>query len=132
MTFIQTPEAAPAGGHYSQAVVHNGLLYVSGLLPILANGEKLTEAPFAEQVQAVFENLTAILATANSAPEQVLQVRVYLTDVALWPEFNRLYAAFFGAHKPARAIVPVPALHYGFIIELEATAVCTNESSRVE
>lgn len=124
MTFIQTPEAAPAGGHYSQAVVHNGLVYVSGLLPILPTGEKLTEASFADQVQAVFQNLIAILAAAGSAPEQVLQVRIYLTDVGRWPEFNQLYAAFFGTHKPARAIVPVPALHYGFRIELEATAVC--------
>jgi 2-iminobutanoate/2-iminopropanoate deaminase len=123
MTFIQTPDAAPAGGHYSQAVVHNGLVYVSGLLPIRPTGEKLTEAPLSEQFEAICQSLTAILAAAGSAPNRVLQVRIYLTDVADWPELNRLYAAFFGPHKPARAIVPVPALHYGLRIELEAVAV---------
>ena len=52
----------------------------------------------------------------------MLQVRIYITDVSDWPEVNRLYASFFGGHKPARAIVPVPALHYGLNIELEAVA----------
>ncbi|CCG99133.1 Protein HMF1 High dosage growth inhibitor [Fibrella aestuarina BUZ 2] len=127
MMFIQTPDAAPAGGHYSQAVTHNGLVYVSGLLPVLPSGEKLIDAPLARQVQAVLENLNAILTAAHSAPDQVLQVRIYVIDINDWTEINRLYMAFFGPHKPARAVVPVPTLHYGLRLELEATAVCSNE-----
>ncbi|MEZ0609562.1 RidA family protein [Fibrella sp. WM1] len=127
MTFIQTPDAAPAAGHYSQAVAHNGLVYIAGLLPVLPSGEKLTDAPLARQVQAVLENLNAILTAAGSAPDQVLQVRVYVTDINDWTEVNRLYMAFFGPHKPARAVVPVPTLHYGLRLELEATAVCTKD-----
>jgi 2-iminobutanoate/2-iminopropanoate deaminase len=123
MTFIHTPDATPAGGHYTQAVVHNGLVYISGLLPIRPTGEKLTDAPLSEQFEVVCQSLSAILAAADSAPDQVLQVRIYLTDVQDWPEINRLYADFFGPHKPARAIVPVPALHYGLKVELEAVAV---------
>ena len=56
-------------------------------------------------------------------PGDVLQVRVYLTDIADWPAFNTLYAAWAGAARPARAVVPVPALHYGFRIEIEAVAL---------
>ncbi|NID12036.1 RidA family protein [Fibrivirga algicola] len=122
MTFIYSSKAAPVAGHYAPAVVHNGLVYVSGILPITAAGEKLTEAPLARQVETVFYNLRAILLAAGSAPDQVLQVRIYVTDIGDWGDINRLYAAFFGDHKPARAVVPVPALHYGLKLELEATA----------
>lgn len=122
MTFIETSSAAPAGGHYSQAVAHTGLLYISGLLPVLPTGEKLTGAPLTRQVEAVLDNLRAILAAGGSAPEQVIQVRIYVTDINDWGEVNRLYAAFFGSHKPARAVVPVPTLHYGLRLELEAIA----------
>ena len=122
MTFVYPSDAAPAGGHYAPAVVHNGLVYVSGILPVSASGEKLTDAPLALQAEAVFYNLRAVLLAAGSAPDQVLQVRIYVTDINDWGDINRLYAAFFGDHKPARAVVPVPALHYGLRLELEATA----------
>ncbi|MEZ0487439.1 RidA family protein [Fibrella sp. GW2-5] len=122
MEFIHATKVAPVGGHYSPAVVHNGLVYVSGILPVTPSGDHLTNAPLALQAETVFYTLRAILLAANSAPDQVLQVRIYLTDVNDWGDINRLYAAFFGDHKPARAIVPVPALHYGLRLELEATA----------
>ena len=122
MTFVHPSDTAPAGGHYTPAVVHNGLVYVSGILPVSASGEKLTNAPLARQVEAVFYNLRAVLLAAGSAPDQVLQVRIYVTDINDWGDINRLYAAFFGDHKPARAVVPVPVLHYGLKLELEATA----------
>ena len=127
MTFIHASEAAPAGGHYSPAVVHNGLVYVSGILPVTSAGEKLTDAPLEQQAGVVFANLRAILREADSTPDHVLQVRLYVTDVNDWPAVNQLYAAFFGDHKPARAIVPVPALHYGLKLELEAIAAVQTE-----
>jgi hypothetical protein len=52
-----------------------------------------------------------------------VQVRVYVTDIALWPAFNAIYAAWAGASRPARAVVPVPMLHHGLLIEIEAVAV---------
>jgi 2-iminobutanoate/2-iminopropanoate deaminase len=122
MQFIHPPKVAPAGGHYTPAVVHNGLVYISGILPVTPGGEKLTDAPLTRQVEAVLYNLRAILEAAGSAPDQVLQVRIYVTDIGDWSDVNRLYADFFGDHKPARALVPVPALHYGLKLELEATA----------
>ena len=114
--------AAP-GGHYSHAVAGGGLVFVSGQLPIAADGTKLNEAPFAAQAQQVLDNVAQALAGAGSSVEKLLQVRVYVTDIASWPEFNAIYATWAGAARPARAVVPVPQLHYGFKIEVEAVAL---------
>ena len=122
MTLINTPHAAQPGGHYSQAIVHEKTAYLAGILPVLPNGEKLTDASIEAQTEAVLGNLRAILAACGSSPEQVLHVRIYLTDIAEWGTINAMYANFFGSHAPARAVVPVPALHYGFKLELEAVA----------
>jgi enamine deaminase RidA (YjgF/YER057c/UK114 family) len=67
--------------------------------------------------------VAAALRAAGSSPQQLVQVRVYITDIALWPEFNALYASWIGAHRPARAVVPVPQLHHGLKIEVEAVAL---------
>ena len=119
---IVTANASPAGGHYSQAIKHGELVFVSGLLPILPNGRKLTGAPFEEQAAAVLQNLDSIVAAAGSSLSKLVQVRVYITDIGNWGKFNELYAAALGTHKPARAVVPVPALHFGVLLEVEAIA----------
>jgi reactive intermediate/imine deaminase len=111
------------GGHYSHAVVANGMVFVSGQLPITPAGEKLSDAPFERQAQQVLDNLQAILEGAGSGIDRLVQVRVYLADVEHWPAFNAVYAAWAGSAKPARAVVPVPGLHFGLLIEVEATAL---------
>ena len=117
------PALASPGGHYSHAVAAGGFVFVSGQLPITAAGEKLSSASFEVQARQVLENVAAALAGAGSAVHKLVQVRVYVTDIADWPAFNALYAAWAGAAKPARAVVPVPVLHYGFRIEVEAVAL---------
>jgi 2-iminobutanoate/2-iminopropanoate deaminase len=114
--------AAP-GGHYSHAVAGGGLVFVSGQLPIARDGTRLNEAPFAEQARQVLDNVAQALAGGGSSVEKLLQVRVYVTDIASWPEFNAIYAQWAGTARPARAVVPVPQLHYGFKIEVEAVAL---------
>jgi 2-iminobutanoate/2-iminopropanoate deaminase len=114
--------AAP-GGHYSHAVVANGFVYVSGQLPIAPDGKKLNEDSFAAQSKQVLDNVALALKGAGSGVDKLVQVRVYVTDIAQWPEFNTIYAAWAGAARPARAVVPVPQLHYGFKIEVEAVAL---------
>ncbi|UHG91282.1 RidA family protein [Spirosoma oryzicola] len=123
MTFIETPNAPKPGGHYSQAVVHGDLVFISGILPITPSGEKLTEATVLEQMQQVLKNLDAILEAAGSTREKVLKVTVFIADMEAWGPVNQLYTHFFGDHRPARSIVPVLPLHYGFGIELEAVAI---------
>jgi 2-iminobutanoate/2-iminopropanoate deaminase len=114
--------AAP-GGHYSHSVSANGFVFVSGQLPIATDGTKLHGASFENQAHQVLDNVARTLVAAGSDISQLVQVRVYITDMQLWPNFNKIYAAWAGAARPARAVVPVPELHYGFKLEVEAIAV---------
>lgn len=120
---VVTDKASPALGHYSQALVSGGQVFVSGLLPVAPDGRKLAAHTFAEQAQQVLRNLKAVLLASGSDLQHLLSVRVYITDIANWATFNQLYADMLGKHKPARAVVPVPVLHYGFLLEVEAVAV---------
>jgi len=114
---------AASGGHYSHAVKANGFVFVAGQLPIARDGAKLTDAPFEQQAQQTLDNIAAALKAAGSAIDRLVQVRIYVTDIALWPTFNAIYATWIGTSRPARAVVPVPQLHYGFKIEVEAVAL---------
>lgn len=119
---VLTPNAPKPGGHYSQAIIHNGLIYVAGQLPIdPATGEKQLGS-IEEQTEQVLANLRAILEAAGSNLGRVLKTTVYVSDIELWGKVNEIYARTFGEHCPARALVPVKELHYGFKIEIEAIA----------
>lgn len=111
---------APPGGHYSHAMVAGGLVFVSGQLPITPSGERLNQASFEEQALQTLANVQAALEAAGSNIAQLVQVRVYITSIGNWLAFNQLYKAWAGQSTPARAVVPVPELHYGFAIEVEA------------
>ena len=69
------------------------------------------------------KEVLAALKAAGSAIDRLVQVRVYVTDIGSWPVFNTIYATWIGTSRPARAVVPVPQLHYGFKIEIEAVAL---------
>jgi reactive intermediate/imine deaminase len=114
--------AAPAG-HYSHAVKANGFVFVSGQLPIGPGGERLTDASFEAQARQVLANVGAALSSAGSSVEHLVQVRAYLTDIGDWAAFNAIYAEWAGTARPARCAVPVPALHYGFKVEVEAVGL---------
>lgn len=122
INFVETPNAPKPGGHYSQAVVHNDLIYIAGQLPIdPATGEKKL-GPIEEQAEQVLANIRAILQAAGSDMNRLLKLTVYISDIELWGKVNEVYAHALGNHRPARAIVPVNELHYGFKIEIEAIA----------
>ena len=120
---INPETLAKPGGHYSHAVVAGGLVFVSGQLPIAPDGAKLNAASFDEQARQVLLNVELALVAAGSSVAQLAQVRVYVTDIDNWPAFNTIYAQWAGAGRPARAVVPVSQLHFGFLIEVEAVAV---------
>lgn len=120
---VDVPALAKPGGHYSHAVRGAGLVFVSGQLPIRPEGLRLTEASFEDQARQTLSNVEQALLASGSEIAKLLQVRVYLDDIDNWPAFNVIYAAWAGAALPARAIVPVPALHFGLKIEIEATAL---------
>jgi 2-iminobutanoate/2-iminopropanoate deaminase len=120
---INPATMALPGGHYSHCVCAGGFIFISGQLPIAPDGSRLNEAPFEQQARQVLDNVARALRAAGSSIAGLTQVRVYVTDIASWPAFNAVYAAWAGAARPARAVVPVPELHYGFKIEVEAVAV---------
>jgi enamine deaminase RidA (YjgF/YER057c/UK114 family) len=72
-------------------------------------------------------NLFAVLEAGNSSASEVIKVTVYIVGVERWPEFNRIYARIFGDHRPARSVVPVPELHYGYLVEIDAVAAAQSK-----
>lgn len=119
---ILTPNAPAPGGHYAQAIVHGDFVFVAGQLPIdPVTGEKCL-GEIEEQTLLTLRNLEAILVAAGSDLNKVIKTTVFISDISLWGRVNTVYAQFFGDWRPARSVVPVSELHYGFKIEIEAVA----------
>ena len=122
MREIFSPNAPKPAGHYSQAVIHDNIIYVSGQLPIdPATGQKRLGS-IEEQTEQVLKNLAEIIKAAGSDINEVIKTTVYISDIQLWDRVNEVYGNFFGEHRPARAVVPIKNLHFGFDIEIEAIA----------
>lgn len=116
-------DAAPApAGHYSQAMRSGNDLYISGQLPIRADKAPLPDMGFETQVRQAIANMLAILTAAGGQPDDLCRVTAYIVGVENWPEFNRIYGDMLGDARPARTVVPVPQLHYGFLVEVDAIA----------
>ena len=122
MQVIETRDAPTAAGHYSQAIVHNGVVYVAGQLPIDPKDKNRPVGSIEEQTERTLRNVEAILVAAGSGLDRVLQMTIYISDIELWGGVNTAYARVMGSHKPARAVVPVNDLHYGYQIEIQAIA----------
>ncbi|WP_370679102.1 RidA family protein [Comamonas sp. GB3 AK4-5] len=121
--YVQVAALAQPGGHYSHACSGGGMVFISGQLPITPAGERLVDAPFEAQAAQVLANVQAALLAAGSQIDQLVQVRVYVDDIANWPAFDQLYRAWAGASRPARAVVPTGPLHFGCKVEMEAVAL---------
>ena len=115
-----------SNGHYSTCIEHNGLLYVSGQLPIDTNTGVIPKS-VEEQTDLVLQKLLVIVNEAGSSLENIIQVRIYLSDIELWSRVNERYASFFKKHKPVRCVVPTKKLHYNCLIEMEIIAVTNSK-----
>ena len=109
-------------GHYVPGMISGRTLYISGQLPV----HHETGAPMAEtieeQTKDALHNVELVLKAAGCTKDDVVLCRVYIPDVCHWDAVNEVYGAFFGAHKPARVIVPTRELHNGAMVEIEAVA----------
>jgi len=123
MEKIFTEQAPEPAGHYSQAVVHNGLVYVSGQLSINPDTGETCTGSIENQTERALKNVEAILSAAGSRLDQVLKVTVFVADISLWSRVNAVFARIFDSHKPARVVVPVKELHYGCLVEIDAIAI---------
>ena len=122
MKKINTQKAPAAIGPYSQAVEHEGIIYVSGQLPIVPAKGEFAEGGIAELTRQSIENISAILEEAGSDISKVLKTTIYLQDLNDFAKVNEVYAEYFGKTAPARACVQVAALPKGAKIEIEAVA----------
>lgn len=122
MRIISSPEMPKANGHYSHCLEHNGVLYLAGQLPKHPDTGEIPEGIEA-QTLLTLENMERVLVAAGSDRTKVLRVRLYIPNVDLWDQVNKVYSTFFGEHKPARAVIPTRDLHFGALVEIEATAV---------
>ncbi|ANU09321.1 hypothetical protein A1A1_13982 [Planococcus antarcticus DSM 14505] len=121
MNYVATDKAAAAIGPYSQGVVSGGILYSSGQIPLTAAGE-LVEGTISDQAHQVFSNLKAVLAEAGSSLDEVIKTTVFIKDMNDFIELNKIYASYFGNHKPARSTVEVSRLPKDVKVEIEVIA----------
>lgn len=119
---IQTEKAPIPAGHYSQAVVYNGLVFVAGQLAIDPQTGERKLGSIEEQTEQALKNVSEILKAAGSNLNLVLKMTVFVTDIGLWERVNEVYSRVLGEHRPARAVIPTRDLHHGFLIEIEAIA----------
>ena len=110
-----------ANGHYSQCIACNNMLYLSGQLPI-DPGSREIPGGIEKQTKLALNNVELILKEAGVTRNDVVQVKIYLSDINLWNQVNECYRLFFAEHKPVRSIIPTRDLHFGCLIEIEVLA----------
>lgn len=119
---IATDSAPRPAGHYAQATAWRDLVFTAGQLGIRPDGSHTVGHAFETQARQALDNILAVLAAANCGPDRVLRVTAYIVGVDNWPAFNKVYAEVMGDARPARTVVPVPELHHGYLVEVEAIA----------
>ena len=129
ITTIVPHDVARPGGHYSHAKRFGDLVFTSGQLGVRPDGSHTSALPFEEQARQALGNMLATLRAARAEPADILKVTAYIVGVEHWPRFNAVYAEVMGEAKPARAVVPVVELHYGYLVEVDAIAVCREVTS---
>lgn len=119
---IATSAAPAAIGPYSQAIEANGLVFVSGQLPVDPATGEFVEGGIKELTHRSLTNLSNILAEAGLTLDNVVKTTVFLADMADFAEMNEVYSSFFTAPFPARSAVAVKTLPKGARVEIEAIA----------
>lgn len=120
---ISTDKAPKAIGPYSQAVEANGILFISGQVPIDPASGKLIEGGIKEQTEQVMKNIGAILEAAGLSYANVVKSTCLLNDMDNFAAMNEVYARFYTSEMPARAAYGVVRLPLGALIEIETIAV---------
>lgn len=122
MQIISTPDAAQAIGPYSQAIKAGGFIFTSGQIALKPDGEFVAGGVEA-QARQVLQNLAAILKEAGATLQDAVKTTIFLADMGDFAAVNEIYAAAFGAHKPARSTVQVAKLPKGALVEIEVIAL---------
>lgn len=119
---FQTEEAAITGGPYSQAIIHNDLIYVSGQIAVDPKTNQMALGTIEEESELALENIRIILEEAGSSLDKVLKVTAYLLDMEEFSGFNEVYKRYFQKDLPARVCIQAGKLPFGARIEIDAIA----------
>ena len=119
---IATESAPKAIGPYSQAIVHNGLAFLSGQIPLDPATGQMVEGGVAEQTEQVLRNLRAVLEACGSSLDRVLKTTVFLKDMAEFAAMNEVYARHFSNQPPARSTVEAARLPRDVRVEIDCIA----------
>ncbi|MGM9804706.1 MAG: RidA family protein [Muribaculaceae bacterium] len=119
---ISTPNAPAAIGPYSQAIEVNGILFISGQIPINPATGEIVEGGITEQATQSFKNISAILNEAGYTFDNVVKTTVFLSDMADFAAMNAVYAQHFKGDFPARSAVAVKTLPKNVLVEVETIA----------
>jgi 2-iminobutanoate/2-iminopropanoate deaminase len=119
---IQTDDAPAAIGPYSQAMIHGGIVYTAGQIPLDPHTGDLLDGDIQEQTEQVFRNLRAVLEAAGASLDTVIKTTVFLRDMNEFAAMNEVYARHFGQHAPARSTVQAARLPRDCGVEIEAIA----------
>ena len=122
MKFIESAEAVKPIGPYSQGVISNGLVFVSGQIALDPKTNAFVKGGIREQTQRVLDNLRAVLVAGGSSLDKVLKVTVYIKDISYFKDMNEVYAAEFGVHKPARSTVVCGFVKDEVLVEIDVIA----------
>ncbi|AMQ00821.1 DfrA [Pedobacter cryoconitis] len=121
-TIINTSNAPAPIGPYSQAVLANGFLYVSGQIPINPATGELTQSSIKDETEQVMRNLNAVLLEAGFEFTHILKSTIFLSDMDLFAEVNEVYGSYFESDFPARETVAVKGLPKGVNVEISVIA----------
>lgn len=126
LKIVQTDQAPIPAGHYSQGVIHQGVVYVAGQLPIDPQNPDAPLGDVVAQTRQTLANVDSVLRASGSSLSSLLHVTLFVTDLDLWPVINATYAEVLGEHRPARAVVPCGPLRHGALLEIVATAAVSS------
>lgn len=122
-TIISTPKAPAAIGPYSQAIAVGGMIYTSGMIPIIPETGELETGDIKAQARQAIKNLITLLEEAGSNASSVVKTTVFIKDMNDFASINEVYAEFFTDNYPARSCVEVARLPKDVLIEIEAVAL---------
>ena len=120
---IFTEKAPAAIGPYSQAIEANGMVFLSGQLPVDPATSEFVPGGVAEQTKQCFENIKSVLAEAGLTTANIVKTTVFLADMSLFADMNAVYATYFEGEFPARSAFAVKALPKNALVEIESIAV---------
>ena len=119
---LETDKAAIPGGPYSQAIIHNGLIYLSGQGPIDPQTNQVVHGTIEQETELSMENIRIILEESGSSLSKVLQINAYLLNIREYGRFNEVYKRYFPKEPPARTCIQAARLPFDIRVEISAIA----------